>query len=55
MHQPPVMTPPEVPIVRGFMRSPIPPIYATNPDSQRTFYKGGKVPQFRAYTVLVNR
>jgi hypothetical protein len=33
----------------GFTRCPLPPIYTTNVDNIKNFYKGGKVPQIRIY------
>lgn len=34
----------------GFTRSPIPPIWTSNPDSIRQFYRSGMVPQLRIWT-----
>lgn len=44
---------PQEPGGSGFTRCPLPPIYATNPDSLRQFYKSGKVPQMRIYSQVL--
>jgi hypothetical protein len=44
-HFPP-MTPMQ-PVGTGFTRSPIPPIWASNPDSLRMWDRSGIVPQLR--------
>lgn len=45
--------PPETkqePVGNGFTRCPLPPIWQSNPDSLRMFYKGGVIPQNRIYS-----
>ena len=45
--------PPETtqePTGSGFMRCPMPPIFSSNPDSLRQFYKGGRIPQYRIWS-----
>lgn len=36
-------------VLNTFMRCPLPPIFASNPDSVRQFYVDGRVPQIRIY------
>lgn len=38
------------PIGTGFTRCPMPPIWQSNPDSLRQFYRSGMVPQIRIYS-----
>jgi len=46
MH-PPMTQPPSV--VTGFTRSPMPPIWSSNPDSLKQFEKSVQVPQVRIW------
>lgn len=37
-----------------FVRTPMPPVWSTNPDSARQFYRNGKIPQFKIWTRSLN-
>lgn len=52
-HFPP--TTPMEPTGSGFTRCPMPPIWSSNPDSLRQFYRSGMVPQIRIYSQSISK